>query len=82
VLDVGPWNTHDDYWNTCRENFGDLPQGTPEAQAAYTDDYHAGTDSHGRRVRNPAGIDLADGTFADLGLSGNAWVSVRFDWTG
>ena len=32
--------------------------------------------------RNPAGIDLADGTFwDDLGMVDNDWVEVRFDWT-
>lgn len=81
VLDVGPWNTHDDYWNTDRELFDDLPLGKPEAEAAYTDSYHDGMDFRGRQVLNPAGIDLADGTFADLGLTGSNWVTVHYDWT-
>ncbi|HYZ35413.1 MAG TPA: hypothetical protein VE673_01640 [Pseudonocardiaceae bacterium] len=83
VWDVGPWNTTDDYWNTTdsRQAWPDLPQGQPEAQAAYTDGYHDGTDQFGRDVRNPAGIDLADGTFFDgLGLHNNSWVTVSYLW--
>jgi hypothetical protein len=34
-------------------------------------------------VRNPAGLDLADGTFWDgLGLTGSSYVDVAFLWTG
>ncbi len=84
VWDVGPWNEHDDYWNppAQRERFTDLPQGKPEAQAAYQDRYNGGRDGFGRAVGNPAGIDLADGTFADLGLADNDWVDVTYLWTG
>jgi hypothetical protein len=84
VWDVGPWNTHDDYWNpsSTREMWNDLPQGRPEAQAAYQDGYNGGHDEFGRAVANPAGIDLADGTFWDgLGLTDNAWVNVTYLWT-
>ena len=84
VWDVGPWNTTDDYWNppTTRQSFADLPTGRPEAQAAFTDGYNNGRDGFGRRVRNPAGIDLADGTFRDdLGLTDNTWVTVSYLWT-
>lgn len=81
VWDVGPWNTHDDYWNAPRELFTELARGMPEAQAAYTDDYNDGLDGFGRQVRNPAGIDLADGTFHDLGLTGSTWVTVTYEWT-
>jgi len=83
VWDVGPWNTTDDYWNPSdsRQSWPDLPQGQPEAQAAYHDGYHNGTDQFGRDVRNPAGIDLADGTFFDgLGLRNNSWVTVSYLW--
>ena len=60
-----------------RENWKDLPQGRPEAQAAYQYGYHGGKDQFGRTVLNPAGIDLADGTFWDgLLLTDNAWVDV------
>ncbi|MCL2731971.1 MAG: SH3 domain-containing protein [Actinomycetia bacterium] len=82
IWDVGPWNTTDDYWNPSgvRESWGDLPQGTPEAQAAYQNGYNGGHDQFGRAVANPAGIDLADGTFWDgLGMTDNDWVDVTFD---
>ena len=83
VWDVGPWNTRDDYWNPAavRELWTDLAEGTPESQVAYLNDYNAGHDQFGRDVLNPAGIDLADGTFwDDLGLSNNEWVSVAYLW--
>jgi hypothetical protein len=85
VWDVGPWNTKDDYWNpsATREMWKDLPQGKPEAQAAYQDGYNGGKDQFGRTVLNPAGIDLADGTFWDaLALTNNSWVDVTYLWTG
>jgi hypothetical protein len=85
VWDVGPWNTKDDYWNpsAIREMWKDLPQGRPEAQAAYQTGYNGGKDQFGRTVANPAGIDLADGTFWDaLALTNNAWVDVTYLWTG
>ncbi|WP_406353895.1 SH3 domain-containing protein [Streptomyces sp. NBC_00658] len=81
VWDVGPWNTRDDYWNppAQREMWRDLPQGTPEAQAAYQNGYNGGLDEFGRRAANPAGIDVADGTFWDgLGMTDNGWVDVTF----
>jgi hypothetical protein len=84
VWDVGPWNTRDDYWNppSVRENWADLPRGLPEAQAARESRYHGGLDQFGRVVRNPAGIDLADGTFLDdLGMGDNGWVTVTYLWT-
>lgn len=84
VWDVGPWNTRDDHWNpsSVRESFKDLPQGKPEAQAAYEDGYNGGRDEFGRQVLNPAGIDLADGTFHNVGLNDNGWVTVTYLWTG
>ncbi|WP_211226847.1 hypothetical protein [Amycolatopsis benzoatilytica] len=85
VWDVGPWNEHDDYWNPAgvRAQFGSLPQGVPEAQAAYENGFNGGKDERGRTVRNPAGLDLADGTFWDgLGLTGSSYVDVAFLWTG
>ncbi len=83
VWDVGPWNTTDDYWNPpgSRQTWPDLPQGRPQAQAAYEDKHHDGRDQFGRQVHNPAGIDLADGTFWDgLGLRDNSWVTVTYLW--
>jgi hypothetical protein len=85
VWDVGPWNTRDDYWATpgLRQEWRDLPQGKPASQAAYQEGYNNGKDQFGRRVANPAGIDLADGTFWDgLQLKNNAWVTVTYQWTG
>jgi hypothetical protein len=85
VWDVGPWNTTDDNWNPAatRQSWKDLPQGRPEAQAAYQSDYNGGEDQFGRQVANPAGIDLADGTFWDgLKLADNSWVNVSYLWTG
>jgi len=85
VWDVGPWNTTDDYWNPVedRESWPDVPLGTPEAQSAHDDGYHGGLDQFDRKVLNPAGIDLADGTFWDgLGLRDNSWVTVTYLWAG
>jgi hypothetical protein len=82
---VGPWNTRDDYWAGpgIRQEWGDLPQGKPASQAAYQDGYNGGKDQFGRRVSNPAGIDLADGTFWDgLKLKNNSWVTVTYLWGG
>jgi hypothetical protein len=85
VWDVGPWNTRDDYWNpsAVRQMWNDLPQGKPEAQAAYQDGYNGGRDEFGRRPANPAAVDLADGTFWDgLKMTDNGWVNVSYLWTG
>jgi hypothetical protein len=83
VWDVGPWNTRDDYWSGHREQWHDLPQGVPEAQAAYRDGHNGGKDGTGRTVGNPAGIDLSDGLFdAALGLTDNSEVTVSYLWTG
>ncbi|WP_020666901.1 hypothetical protein [Amycolatopsis nigrescens] len=85
VWEKGPWNIRDDYWNPSaqRQMWQDLPQGKPEAQAAYQDGYNGGRDDKNRKVANPAGIDLADGTYWDgLKLTGNAWVDITYLWTG
>ena len=52
MWDVGPWNTRDDYWNpsTVTQNWSDLPQGKPEAQAAYETGYNGGRDQFGRKL--------------------------------
>jgi Putative peptidoglycan binding domain len=84
VWDVGPWNTTDDYWNpaSVRQRWQDLPQGRPEAQAAFQNGYNGGRDEFGRQVANPAGIDLADGTFWDgLQMTNNGFVDVTYLWT-
>jgi hypothetical protein len=85
VWDVGPWNTRDDYWNPSsrRQEWRDLPQGMPEAQAAKERGYNGGSDQFKRKVANPAGIDLSDGLFwGALGLKDNGWVTVEYLWTG
>jgi hypothetical protein len=83
VWDVGPWNTSDDHWNAGRETWPDLERGRPQAEAAYTLGHNGGLDGFGRRVRNPAGIDLADGAFRHgLELPTNGWVRVDYLWTG
>ncbi|MCK9872811.1 hypothetical protein MRI28_24785 [Nocardiopsis dassonvillei] len=83
VWDVGPWNTRDDHWNAERETWPDLARGRPQAQAAYTLGHNGGLDGFGRRVSNPAGIDLADGAFRQgLELPTNGWVRVDYLWTG
>jgi hypothetical protein len=83
VWDVGPWNTNDSYWATKRTSWTKLPTGEPEAEAAYQHGYNDGHDQFGRKVLNPAGIDLADGTIRDgLDLSSSGWVDVTYLWTG
>ncbi len=85
VWDIGPWNTKDDYWNPGpqRQQFKDLPQGVPQAQAAFRNGHNGGKDGFGRRPSNPAGIDLGDGIFWDaLGLRDNSQVTVDYLWTG
>lgn len=81
VWDIGPWNVYDDYWDANRAEYGDLDQGTPEAQAAYDNGYNNGYDDQGGMPSNPAGIDLADGTFYDVGLNDNGYVTVNYLWT-
>ncbi len=82
VWDVGPWNTHDDYWSPNRR-YGDLPVGLPMAQAARQLGYNNGRDEFGRRIRQPNGIDIADGAFwDDLGMTDSDWVEVTFLWLG
>ncbi len=91
VKEVGPWNIRDNYWEgrKRRTTWEDarprrLPRCTPEAQAAYFDRYNRGKDQFGRRVLNPAGIDLTPQVASRLGLKRyqNAWVYVRFPWVG
>jgi hypothetical protein len=81
VWDVGPWNIHDNYWDSPRAEFTDLPQGEPEAQAASQNGYNGDRSDIGSTIVNPAGIDLADGTFSNIGMSDNGWVTVTYLWT-
>lgn len=81
VWDVGPWNIKDDFWNSPREMFNDLPRFKPESHAAFYDNYNDGKDQFGRPVIYPASIDIADGTFwDDLGMKYSDWVDVTFLW--
>ncbi len=81
VWDVGPWNTEDNYWDPPEErHFQGLPQGVPAAEAAYYDGYNGGLDGFGRQVLSPAGIDIGDGAFYALGMTGSDWVDVTFLW--
>jgi len=87
VKDVGPWNVDDNYWDTANgsnpRRFGSgLALGTPASTAAYYNNWNNGKDSQGRKVLNPAGIDLSPGVAATLGLATNenAWVDVRYEY--
>lgn len=81
VWDIGPWNINDNYWDPpAKRTWPGLAQGVPEATAANLTNYNNGLDGKGRKVQIPSGIDLADGTFADLGLGDSDWVTVTFPW--
>lgn len=81
VWDVGPWNVEDNYWDPPSERtWSDLPQGLPQAEAAYNNGYNGGLDGWGRTVQSPAGIDIGDGAFHALGMTGSDWVNVTFLW--
>lgn len=81
VWDVGPWNVDDNFWDPPeKRRWKGLPQGVPAAQAAYLAGYHDGKDGWGRTVRSPAGMDIADGAFAALGMTQSDWVTVTFLW--
>jgi hypothetical protein len=86
VKEVGPWNIRDNYWQSGkhRDMWDNLPRCTPEAQAAYFKNYNNGKDQFGRKVLNPAGVDLTPRVASRLGLKKheNAWVHVRYPWAG
>jgi len=91
VMDVGPWNEDDNYWNYAewfsegfppyRRMFDELSLCMPEARAAFERNYNNGLDQFGRQVLNAAGIDLTFEAAEKLGLGflENAWVTVVFD---
>lgn len=82
VWDVGPWNIEDNYWDPSnKRQWPDLPQCLPQAQTAYQQGYNNGRSGLGRQVLNPAGIDLSEGVWSDLGMADNGWVAVEFLWT-
>jgi hypothetical protein len=84
VKEVGPWNLRDNYWQSrrYRDMWDDLPRCKPEAQAAYFNNYNRGRDQFGRKVLNPAGVDLTPRVARRLGLRKyqNAWIYVRYPW--
>jgi hypothetical protein len=84
VKEVGPWNIRDNYWQSrrYRDMWDDLPRCMPEAQAAYFRNYNGGRDQFGRKVLNPAGVDLTPRVARKLGLRKyqNAWIYVRYPW--
>jgi hypothetical protein len=84
VKEVGPWNLRDNYWQSrrYRDMWGNLRRCRPEAEAAYFNNYHRGRDQFGRKVLNPAGVDLTPRVAHRLGLKRyqNAWVYVRYRW--
>ena len=83
VKEVGPWNIHDNYWDRRRDMWKNLPRGLPEAEAAYYNNYNRGRDEFGRKVLNPAGVDLTPRAARKLGLRKyqNAWVSLSLPRT-
>lgn len=81
VWDVGPWNVSDNYWDPPEEReWQGLPQGMPMATAAYFQNYNNGLDGWDRKVTSPGGIDIGDGAFHALGMTGSDWVDVTFMW--
>jgi hypothetical protein len=85
VREVGPWNTYDDYWEPPRRRdmWRSLPRCRPEAAAAYFNNYNRGRDEFGRKVLNPAGVDLTPQVARRLGLKRleNRWIYVNYPWT-
>jgi hypothetical protein len=82
VKDVGPWNRDDAWWEVgaARGQFPDVPRFVPQAWAAYEHGHNDGRDGTNRYVTFPAMIDLADGTYAELGLPYADWVDVTLTW--
>ena len=82
VLDVGPWNRDDAWWEvgSARGQFKDLPRWVPEVWAAWNSGYNNGRDGTGRFVTFPAMVDLADGVYTELGMTKADWVDVTLPW--
>jgi len=84
VKDTGPWNAHNNYWmrKKRRVMFKRVPRCKSEAQVAYYQNFNGGKDEFGRKVLNPAGVDVTPAVARDMGLKKyqNAWVYVRFPW--
>ena len=82
VMDVGPWNHNDNYWDAERARYKDLPVGWPQDHAAYFEKYNRGRAEKGI-VRYPTAVDIGDGAYWALGLKGaQATVDVTFLWQG
>ncbi|MGC4107690.1 MAG: SH3 domain-containing protein [Thermomicrobiales bacterium] len=99
ILDTGPWFRVDDWWNTTANRYLNklaanpqtLPQGYSGADAARDGlnvGYGKGSGGIGSSdvyatVGNRAAIDLADGTWDDIGLGAGGYVSqlgVEMTW--
>ncbi len=80
VLDIGPFNVDDDYWNPTDVRTYKLPRGVPQAQAAFQNGHNNGKSGIDIKVNAPLGLDIGDGTFADLGMTNTDWVDVTFLW--
>lgn len=90
VLDVGPLFINDNWWAPFERRTYTLDQGVPAIQAALEGEdlgYGPGISDHGHDILNdhtsPVAIDLAEGTWNDLGLETNRGVApmqVRMLW--
>ena len=81
VLDIGPWNNNDDYWNPSDvRTYKGIARGVPQAKAAYDSGHNGGKSGTGLTVSAPGGIDIGDGTYADLGMGNPDYVDVTFLW--
>ena len=89
VLDVGPLFTNDNWWADRRDRTYKFPRGQTAADVVYRGGnvgYGAGDSNIGfdvRRAGYTAGIDLAQGTWRDLGLGGGSGfhpLRVRLLW--
>ncbi len=81
VLDIGPWNNDDDYWNPSDvRTYKGITRGVPQAKAAYDSGHNGGKSGTGLTVSAPGGIDIGDGTYADLGMGNPDYVDVTFLW--
>lgn len=68
VIDLGPWNIRDPYWQTGSK---------PRAQTAHET---GGRDDMGRRPSNPAGIDLSWAAWKQLGIASPSNHSDWVEW--
>ncbi|HWK79456.1 MAG TPA: SH3 domain-containing protein, partial [Thermomicrobiales bacterium] len=93
ILDTGPWFRVDDWWNPTATRYlnklasnpQDLPQGYSGADAARDGldvGYGKGASDVYATVGNRSSIDLADGTWDDIGLAGGyvSQLGVEMTW--